>query len=317
LDKSGNLPNVPVNSVIVNPLFPQQVFAGSDWGLYYTDDVTVGAPVWYRFTAGVPNVMIWDMAVDFDGDMNATTLALFTRSRGAYVWPLSYGPIDADYSAYLAPNTIINTLPETTVVHEFTLTNTGNNDDSYNLTIGGNSWTTTLLTATPVALQAGESATIQVQVDVPDAPNTSDSFTLTATSVNLPAVSVSAMGTTNAVVNPGGSGSTPDDDQSGEPGTVLTYTVTIENTGDYTDTFTVELNGNSWPTSASTNSVGPLAPGASADIEIYVTVGNSGTDSVTVTFISDLDPNVSDSVILTSTAEIVDFNVYMPALFKP
>jgi hypothetical protein len=29
-DKSGNLPDIPVDSVIVNPNFPQQVFAGSD-----------------------------------------------------------------------------------------------------------------------------------------------------------------------------------------------------------------------------------------------------------------------------------------------
>ena len=35
-DKSGNLPDIPVDSVIVNPNFPQQVFAGSDLGLYYT-----------------------------------------------------------------------------------------------------------------------------------------------------------------------------------------------------------------------------------------------------------------------------------------
>ena len=32
--------------------------------------------------------MIWDMSVD----RGATTLALWTRSRGAYVWPLPTGP---------------------------------------------------------------------------------------------------------------------------------------------------------------------------------------------------------------------------------
>lgn len=84
LDKSGNLPNVPIDSIIANPLIPGQVFAGSDWGLYYTDDISVGSPVWQRFTEGLPTVMIWDMAID----RGFTTLALFTRSRGAYVWPL-------------------------------------------------------------------------------------------------------------------------------------------------------------------------------------------------------------------------------------
>jgi hypothetical protein len=83
-DKSGNLPNVPVDSIIVNPHLPQQVFAGSDWGLYYTDDVDAASPVWQRFTAGLPTVMIWDMAID----RGFTTLAVFTRSRGAFAWPL-------------------------------------------------------------------------------------------------------------------------------------------------------------------------------------------------------------------------------------
>lgn len=88
LDKSGNLPNIPVNSIMVNPNYRQQVFAGSDWGLYYTNDIDAATPVWYRFQAGLPNVMIWDMTID----TGATTLALWTRSRGAYAWPLPSAP---------------------------------------------------------------------------------------------------------------------------------------------------------------------------------------------------------------------------------
>lgn len=38
VDKTGNLPDIPVDSVIVNPNIPQQVFAGTDFG--YTDDIT-------------------------------------------------------------------------------------------------------------------------------------------------------------------------------------------------------------------------------------------------------------------------------------
>ena len=94
-DVSGNLPDIPVNSILVNPHIPEQVFAGSDWGLYFTNDVTETPPVWRRFTDGLPSVMIWDMSID----RGFTTLALFTRSRGAYVWPLPTAidePIFAD-----------------------------------------------------------------------------------------------------------------------------------------------------------------------------------------------------------------------------
>ena len=88
-DKSGNLPDIPVDSIIVNPNFSQQVFAGTDWGLYYTDDITVTSPVWYRFDNGLPHSMIWDMQID----RGATTLSVWTRGRGAYVWPLPLGPV--------------------------------------------------------------------------------------------------------------------------------------------------------------------------------------------------------------------------------
>ena len=83
-DKTGNLPDIPVDSIIANPKFAQQVFAGTDWGLYYTNDITVASPTWYRFENGLPHAMIWDMQID----RGNTTLSVWTRSRGAYVWPL-------------------------------------------------------------------------------------------------------------------------------------------------------------------------------------------------------------------------------------
>jgi len=95
-NKSGNLPNIPVDSIIGNPLFPQQVFAGTDWGLYYTDDITQNPPIWFRFQAGLPNTMIWDMAIDRDN----TALALFTRSRGAFAWVLPDGPVPVELLSF-------------------------------------------------------------------------------------------------------------------------------------------------------------------------------------------------------------------------
>ena len=58
-----------------------------------TDDVEANPVVWQKH-AGLPNVMIWDMAVD----RGYTTLAVFTRSRGAWAWPLPRLPVDALFS---------------------------------------------------------------------------------------------------------------------------------------------------------------------------------------------------------------------------
>lgn len=85
LNKTGNLPDIPVDSIIVNPNIPQQVFAGTDWGVYYTDDITVASPTWQRFENGIPHAMVWDMQID----RGSTTLSVWTRSRGAYVYPLA------------------------------------------------------------------------------------------------------------------------------------------------------------------------------------------------------------------------------------
>jgi hypothetical protein len=88
-NKTGNLPDIPVDSIIVNPNYPQQVFAGTDFGLYFTNDITQANPTWYRFESGLPHVMIWDMQIDG----GSTTLSLWTRGRGAYVYPLPSGNI--------------------------------------------------------------------------------------------------------------------------------------------------------------------------------------------------------------------------------
>src|SRR5436190_2748029 len=87
-DKTGNLPDIPVDSIIVNPNMPQQVYAGTDWGVYYTDDITVASPTWQRFENGISHAMVWDMQID----RGSTTLSVWTRSRGAYVYPLPGAP---------------------------------------------------------------------------------------------------------------------------------------------------------------------------------------------------------------------------------
>jgi hypothetical protein len=132
-NKTGNLPNIPVNSIVANPNAPKQVFAGTDWGLYYTDDITLASPVWLHFQNGLPNTMIWDMSID----RGATTLALFTRSRGAWAIPL---PTQSATQTTLFSDDFETTKAWTTSA---TTTCTWNKDTTAdNAHSGSNSWTT-------------------------------------------------------------------------------------------------------------------------------------------------------------------------------
>jgi hypothetical protein len=88
-DKTGNLPDIPADSVVVNPRFPRQVFVGTDFGLYVTNDVRAAVPKWLRLANGMPSAMIWDLRVD----RGSTALSAWTRSRGAYVMPLPAGAV--------------------------------------------------------------------------------------------------------------------------------------------------------------------------------------------------------------------------------
>jgi uncharacterized repeat protein (TIGR01451 family) len=124
VDKSGNLPDIPANAVIVNPNIPSQVFVGMDWGLYYTDDINADPPVWQRFE-GLPHVMVWSLSID----RGYTTLAAFTRSRGAWAWPL---PQPSGDSADLAVTIAQPTGVEPGLEFDYTVTVTNNGPDDAN-----------------------------------------------------------------------------------------------------------------------------------------------------------------------------------------
>lgn len=87
-DKTGNLPDVPFQTVAANPRNPNQVFAGSYWGFFYTDDITQASPTWLRYMEGpLPNAPIYHFSLDRGPQSSpflSTALVAFTYGRGAY-----------------------------------------------------------------------------------------------------------------------------------------------------------------------------------------------------------------------------------------
>jgi PKD repeat protein len=106
---------------------------------------------------------------------------------------------------------------------------------------------------------------------------------------------------------------------SGDPGTPVTYTLRVTNTGSVADTFTVTVSGNAWTTDAPA-SVGPLAAGVGTNVQVVAHIPSSAsggaTDSATVTTRSQGDPTKSDSSTLTTSVSCVSVSgadfTYMP-----
>jgi len=203
----------------------------------------------------------------------------------------------------------------TTVSYTLRITNTGTISDYFNLSISGPAWGTTL-SAYGLDLKPGEGhpVTVYVQIQAGAISGTQDVATITARSAGAPAVFDSATLTTTAYVPTYGVElAPPTARQTGYSGDVMTYTLTVRNTGERSDTYMLSKVGNTWPTTLSVASVGPLAPNATARFSVTVQVpftALSGTQDVaTITACSTGDPAVSDSATLTTTARVPNYDV--------
>ena len=74
---SGDLPNAPVNSLVLDPSYPNTLYAGTDVGAFVTYN---GGAHWTLLGAGLPNVAVWQL----DMDTLHRMIAAGTHGRGAF-----------------------------------------------------------------------------------------------------------------------------------------------------------------------------------------------------------------------------------------
>jgi choice-of-anchor B domain-containing protein len=246
-----------------------------------------------------------------------------TCGDGAWSAPFSFtteGEVQVPAAVSISPtNSEKSELPDNTVTHTFLVTNESTAADNFTLAISGNDWTTNVQGATG-SLGGGASKMIDVTVTIPSLDVRgeppvildSDQFTLTATSMNDGDVSAQASGTTNAISYPGVSVSADDTTQSALVGETVTYVLTITNEGDFTDSFAIALGSSNWTSTPSVSTVGPLAPGATGNVNVQVTVGSGNVDSVVVTAQSNLNPVITDNVMLVTSAILPGVEVTTP-----
>jgi photosystem II stability/assembly factor-like uncharacterized protein len=72
-----NLPNVPCNSIVIDPLYPEMVYVGTDLGVFLSTD---GGATWNDWNTGLPNVVVDELDIQAAGRL----IRAATHGRGMY-----------------------------------------------------------------------------------------------------------------------------------------------------------------------------------------------------------------------------------------
>ena len=194
--------------------------------------------------------------------------------------------------------------PATAATYTLVITNTGAVADSYTVAIGGG-FPASVSPVVVSNLAAGGTLQVTALVTVPagTAAGLFATNSVTVTSQAEPAKTASATLTTTAAAAYGVTAAAVDAALSGDPGTVVIYTVLVTNTGNLLDGYSVILTGTYGAVSDS-SALASVASGASAPLTLSVTIPGAAlmvdTDTLTATVISNANPAVTAVVQVTT-----------------
>jgi len=220
----------------------------------------------------------------------------------------------------LSPDQADSGLPGSVVMYTLSITNTGSVSDTFDLTADAQ-WPTQL-SQSSITLDADEVGTFTAEVTIPANVIAGDEGVALVTAVSQSDGDINDYSflTTTAAAVYGVSVSADPDALSGDPGAVVTYTVTISNTGNGIDNFSLSASGNSWTTALSASSI-MLNAGEAGTVMVTVQIPGGAADGdmdvVSITAVSDGDGSATGSVDLTTTAGAPIYRLYLPIVMKP
>jgi uncharacterized repeat protein (TIGR01451 family) len=305
---SGNLPDVPVNSVILDPSYPNTLYAGTDVGVFVTYN---GGASWSSLGTGFPNVSTWQL--DLNPAAAQRVLVAGTHGRGAFrlndvsaaVPALAVSKVDA----------AVPVGPSSKIDYTLTLKNLGNADATGVTVTDPVPQHTSFVSADNGGSVSGGKVT-WTGLTVPKAsPTTGVPGTLTlkftvsiAAALQNKVKSIVNDGiTVTSAQGPGATGSpfiTPiappfsvalapaSQTDGGRVGTNVDYKVTLTNLGFNPDTYALSSTGGTWTTSfLDATCTTPLAggttstvpSGGSTDVCVRVAVPANAADAATST----------------------------------
>jgi uncharacterized repeat protein (TIGR01451 family) len=321
VDISGNLPDAPVNSIVLDPSYPNTLYAGTDVGPFVTYN---GGVDWYELGQGFPIIAINQL----DLDLSHRLLAAGTHGRGAFNI--------TDDAGNAAPALVISKVsadvpvgPSSELVYTITVKNEGNADatdvvvsdpvpanTSFASASDGGGLVGNVVTWPAVDIAAGSSITRTLTVSIADAlknkvktivndgyrADASGGFYTTGSPVVTPLAEPYAVGVSPATQTDGT-----------KVGQSVDYTVNIRNLGANTDSYTMSSSGGTYTVSffeddctTSLATTASLTPGASTDVCVRVDVpagaSNGEVNTATVTATSVGNPAVSSSAEVKTIA---------------
>jgi photosystem II stability/assembly factor-like uncharacterized protein len=76
-NRTGNLPDIPVNALVLDPANPKHLYVATDNGVYRSTD---GGTKWIDFSNGLPNALVGDLVFH----ARLRLLRAGTRNRGCW-----------------------------------------------------------------------------------------------------------------------------------------------------------------------------------------------------------------------------------------
>ncbi|MFI5706718.1 hypothetical protein [Kribbella sp. NPDC051620] len=318
-DISNNLPDSPVNSIILDPSYADTLYAGTDVGPFVSHD---GGRHWAPLGSGIPEVAIWQL----DLDPSHRVLAAGTHGRGAFRSTDTSAAVPALVVSKTAADVPVG--PSSTLDYTITLANVGNaaatgvkltdpvpRNTTFQSADSGGTNVRGVATWTGLTVPANGSVTVHLSVKIGSG--------VTAAIVNDGIRAQSAQGpyttgspVTTRIAPAYGVSLTPATQiDGGRPGTVVTYTETVRNLGFTPDSYTLASSGGTDPVSffdatcTTPQSTTPtVAPGATTSVCVKVAVpaGATGTNTATITATSVGSPGVSAAATIKTVAVTVD-----------
>ncbi len=313
-DITGNLPDSPVNSIILDPAYANTLYVGTDVGNFVTAD---GGRDWFPLGTGIPMSSTWQL----DLDPSHRTLAAGTHGRGAFRLN------DAVTAPALVLTKTDGDIPVgsgSRIDYTITLANIGNRDatgvtitDPLNGRMAfvsadhGGTILRRVVRWSGLTVPAGGEVSVHLSITIKpgggNGPVVNDGVQATSAegAVTTGSPVLTPIAPQNAV------SVTPKTTTDGnKPGKSVLDKIHVRNLGYATDHFALSSSGGSFPVTfldATCTNPQPTTPtvtaGQSVDVCVKTTIpsGATGTSTATVKAASVTTPKVSDS----ATIEIV------------